>query len=126
MEENKKLVTDFCNLFMQSDIEKIVALTTEDIVYHNMPWNASYGHDSVRKLLGPFVNPGKCTRMEIHETIAEGNIVMNHRSETWEYNGISIVLPVAGVFRIEKGKIAHWNDYFDEKTISPLIEMLYK
>lgn len=125
MEANKNLVIDFCNLFLQPDIEKIAALTTEDVVYHNMPWEPSYGHEAIRKLLGPFVNPGRCTKMEIHHTLAEGDLVMNQRTETWEYKDVIVVLPVAGVFRIQAGKIAHWNDYFDEKTIKPLIDLLY-
>lgn len=123
---NVDLVTGFCNLFTQPDIEKIVALTNEDIVYHNMPWEPSNGHDAVRKLLGPFVNPASCTKMEIHRSFAEGDIVMNQRTETWEYKDVKVVLPVAGIFRIENGKIVHWNDYFDEKTIEPLIDILYK
>ncbi|EPB9494523.1 TPA: hypothetical protein L4Q76_001761 [Pseudomonas aeruginosa] len=78
-----------------------------------------------RKLLGPFVNPGRCTRMQIHRTMSQDDMVMNERTETWEYEGTTVVLPVAGVFRIEDGKIARWNDYFDEKTIKPLIERFY-
>lgn len=39
--ENEQLVTKFCNLFTQPDIEKIAALTTEDVEYHNMPWETS-------------------------------------------------------------------------------------
>ncbi|ERY35694.1 hypothetical protein Q067_02329 [Pseudomonas aeruginosa BL13] len=75
--------------------------------------------------MGPFVNPGRCTRMQIHRTMSQDDMVMNERTETWEYEGTTVVLPVAGVFRIEDGKIARWNDYFDEKTIKPLIERFY-
>jgi len=124
--ENEQLVTKFCNLFTQPDIEKIAALTTEDVEYHNMPWETSFGHEAIRKLLGPFVNPARCSKMEIHHTMSRNDVVMNERTETWEYEGTVVVLPVAGVFRIREGKIALWNDYFDEKTIKPLIDQLYK
>jgi limonene-1,2-epoxide hydrolase len=123
---NERFVTEFCNLFMQPDIEKIVALTTEDVVYHNMPWDPSYGHEAIRKLLGPFLNPCRCTKMEIHRTLSEADIVMNQRTETWEYEGVKVVLPVAGIFQVKDGRVACWQDYFNEETIWPLIKILYK
>lgn len=124
--ENEKLVTNFCNLFTQPDIEKITALASESIEYHNMPWEPSFGHEAIRKLLGPFINPARCSKIEIHHTLSSGDIVMNERTETWEYEDVTVVLPVAGVFKVENGKISLWNDYFDEKTIQPLTDRLYK
>ena len=56
-------------------------------------------------------------------TLAEGDIVMNARDETWEHKGVKVVLPVAGVFRVRDGVITHWSDYFDVTTIQPLLDV---
>ena len=123
-EANRQLVTDFCNALM-AGTDKLVGFLSEDVLYHNMPWPPVSGHDAVRKVLGPLVDADPCavTKMEIHHTPAEGDIVMNARDETWEHKGVKVVLPVAGVFRVRDGVITHWSDYFDVNTIQPLLDV---
>lgn len=123
-EANRRLVTDFCNALM-AGTDKLVEFLSEDVHYHNMPWPPVTGHDGVRTVLAPLVDADPCAlrKMEIHHTLAEGDTVMNARDETWEHKGVTCVLPVAGVFRIRDGKITHWSDYFDVKTIQPLLDV---
>ncbi len=125
-EANRRLVTAFCNTLVSGDTGKLVDFLSEDVVYHNMPWQPVTGHEGVRQVLGPFLDtdPGACTKMEIHSTLAEGDTVMNARSETWERGDVKLVLPVAGVFRLKDGKITHWSDYFDVATIQPLLDLV--
>ena len=125
-EANKALVTEFCNhLASGGGTAKLVEYLADDVVYHNIPWEPVTGHDGVRQVLGPFLDtaPPACTKMEILSSVAEGDTVMNARSETWERGDVTLVLPVAGVFRIRDGKITHWSDYFDVATIQPLLDL---
>ena len=123
-EANRKLVTDFCDRLLAGDTGKMVGYLSDDVLYHNMPWEPVTGHEGVRKVLSPLIDCDPCaiTKMEIHHTLAEGDTVMNARDETWEHRGVKIVLPVAGVFRVADGKITHWSDYFDVATIQPLLD----
>ena len=42
---NEKTVTDFCNALRDRSMNKLVSYLTEDVYYHNMPWEPVRGHD---------------------------------------------------------------------------------
>lgn len=124
---NEKTVTDFCNSLRGRDMNKLVSYLTEDVFYHNMPWDPVHGHDGVRKVLTPFVEGPKIVleKMDIKNTSSSGNVVMNERIEHWIAGSVKVELPVVGVFTFnDKGKIFHWCDYFDAKTAEPLTEAM--
>jgi limonene-1,2-epoxide hydrolase len=123
---NRELVTEFCNSLLAGDMAKTVAYLSEDVVYHNLPWQPVIGRAEVRKVLDPLVHGENCaiTKMEIHHTLAEGDVVMNARTEVWERAGVRVELPVAGLFVVRAGQIARWSDYWDLATIQPLLDTL--
>jgi len=112
---NEKTVTDFCNALRDRSMNKLVSYLTEDVYYHNMPWEPVHGHDGVRKVLTAFVEGDKIVleKMDIKNTTSAGNVVMNERVDRFVIGPKKIELPVAGVFEIRNGKIAAWRDYFD-------------
>lgn len=126
--ENEKLVTDFCLSLQSADMGKVVAYLSEDVVYHNIPWQPVTGHAGVRQTLGPFIEgPGRASvKMDIKHTTSSGNTVMNERLETWTKGSTRLELPVLGVFELKNGKISQWRDYFDAKSVAPLMEAIQK
>lgn len=123
---NIQIVTDLCNSLLAGDMAETVKFLSEDVVYHNLPWNPVIGHAGVRKALDPLVHGPNCAarKMDIHHSAASGDIVMNARSELWERAGVSVVLPVAGVFTLRNGLITRWEDYWDSATFQPLLDTL--
>ncbi len=124
---NEKTVTDFCNSLLSRDMNKLVAYLSEDVFYHNMPWQPVHGHAGVRQALTAFVEGPKISleKMDIPHTTSAGDVVMNERLEHWAAGAVKVKLPVLGVFTFnDKGKISRWCDYFDAKTIAPLMELL--
>ena len=123
---NRDLVTEFCNTLLAADTAKLVAYLSEDVHYHNMPWKPVSGRAAVREVLSPLVDGENCaiTKMVIHHTVAEGDVVMNARTETWERAGVRVELPVAGVFEVQDGLITRWLDYWDLPTLQPLLDTL--
>lgn len=124
---NEKIVTAFCNSLLGRNMDTLVSYLTEDVFYHNMPWEPVHGHDGVRKVLTPFVEGPKISleKMDIKNTSSAGNVVMNERIEHWVAGSVKVELPVVGVFTFnDKGKIARWCDYFDAKTAAPMMEAL--
>ena len=124
---NEQTVTEFCNALLGRDMNKLVSYLTEDVYYHNIPWQPVTGHEGVRKMLTPFVEGPKCSlnKMDIKNTSSAGNVVMNERIEHWQAGTVKVELPVVGVFTFDdKGKIARWCDYFDAKTAAPLMEAM--
>ena len=126
--ENEKLVTEFCLSLQSADMGKVVTYLSEDVVYHNIPWQPVTGHVGVREVLGPFIEgPGRASvKMDIKHTTSSGNTVMNERLETWTKGSTRLELPVLGVFELKSGKITQWRDYFDANTVAPLMEAVQK
>lgn len=126
--ENERIVTAFCRSLLDADMAKTVEYLAEDVQYHNIPWKPVTGRAAVRQLLDPLVDGANCaiTTMDIKHTASCGNVVMNERVETWVKGGVTIDLPVLGVFELQNGKITHWRDYFDSGTIQPLLDTLKK
>ena len=54
----------------------------------SLPLVAPIGFDRTQSL----------TALDIHHQVAEGDTVMNARTEIWERRNLRVVLPVAGVF----------------------------
>ena len=127
--ENEKKATAFCHSLFDADMAKSVEYLSEDVEYHNMPWEPVTGHAGVRKVLDPFVHGenNMLEKMDILHTTSSGNTVMNERLETWTKGDVTVKLPVVGMFEFNtQGKICRWNDYFDAKTMTPLMEALKK
>jgi limonene-1,2-epoxide hydrolase len=125
-QSNIQIVTDMCNSLLAGDMAKTCEFLSADAVYHNKPWPAVTGHAAIREVLDPFIEGPECAlkTMDIHHSAADGDVVLNARSELWERAGASVLLPVAGVFTIRDGLITQWDDYWDSATLQPLLDTL--
>jgi limonene-1,2-epoxide hydrolase len=52
-------------------------------------------------------------RFDVKHIVADGDVVLTERVDTFEIGGRTITLPVMGTFEVRDGKIAAWRDYFD-------------
>ena len=96
------------------DIDAILGLLTDDVLYENVPMSVMNGHDEVRAMLGPFAEMAEKVEWEILEQVEGGDVVMNERVDRfWLEGGHTIELRVAGVFKVRGDKVAVWRDYFD-------------
>ena len=122
--ENEELVSALFRALTEGNMDKAVTYLTEDVFYHNLPFEPIIGRAGVKEFLNPFVDPpdGVLESIEFFYTVADGNTVMNARDETWRNKDVTMVLPVAGVFEIENGLISRWLDYWDTATAQPLFD----
>lgn len=96
------------------DIDALIGLLTDDVVYENVPMGVMHGHSEVRAMLGPFLGMANRIEWEVLHQVEGGNVVMNERVDRfWLEDGRTIELRVAGVFEVRDGKVAVWRDYFD-------------
>ncbi|MGH7964838.1 MAG: limonene-1,2-epoxide hydrolase family protein [Candidatus Binatia bacterium] len=121
---NEKLATDLCNALLTREISRALPYLSEDVFYHNVPWEPVTGHAGVRKVLEPFLAYCVLEKMDIKNTVSAGDVAMNERVETWSKGNVRVLLPVVGIFTIKEGKIVRWCDYFDAGTIQPLLDAL--
>ena len=123
---NTETVRRFCHSLLQGDMALAGRHLSKDVFYQNMPWEPMRGARAVQEFLQPFIDGTHCalSAMEIHHQVAEGDTVMNARTETWERRGLRVVLPVAGVFVLHEGLIVRWCDYWDLATFKPILDSI--
>jgi limonene-1,2-epoxide hydrolase len=95
------------------DVDAIIAVLTDDVVYENVPMSVLRGHDEVRSMLGPFVEGATKVAWEVLAQVEQGNLVMNERVDRFWIGEKTIEIRVAGIFEVRDDKIAVWRDYFD-------------
>ncbi len=78
---NSDVITAFCQVWAEKDLEKIMAFFTEDAVYHNIPVDpASVGKDQIRAVIESFTTAPESIEFAVHHQAetADG-IVLNER-----------------------------------------------
>lgn len=113
MADAKQTVREFCAAWDAMDQQRILDAFTDDAVYHNMPMAPAQGKDAIKALLGFILTPASSVRFEIKHIVAEGDIVLTERVDTFQMGDKPVTLEVMGVFEVRDGKIAAWRDYFD-------------
>ncbi len=123
---NLEIVRLLCETLTEGDMSKTEKYLSDDVYYHNLPWEPMTGAEKVRSFLQPFVDGTHCSvaKMEIHHQVGDGDIVMNTRSETWLRGDLEVVLPVAGFFVLKGGLIVKWCDYWDVATFQPMLDAI--
>ncbi len=107
-----ELVAAFCRAWSGPDIERVLAMLSDDILYHNIPLPPLHGKDAVSAYLraaGPF---DEC-RWDVLHIAATGDHVLTERIDRMVVSGQEIILPVMGAFRVRDYHICEWRDYFD-------------
>ncbi len=108
-----ELVTAFCAAWERMDADELAGYFTDDGVYHNIPMAPAEGRDAVHAMLTGMKAMISSIRFEVHRQVAQGNLVMNERTDHLVMGDRTVALPVVGVFEIEGDKIRAWRDYFD-------------
>jgi limonene-1,2-epoxide hydrolase len=107
------LVRTFCAAWKNLDVDEVMGYFADDAVYHNIPLEPAVGRDAIRGVVEMFAGMSSGIDFAVHRQIADGNLVMNERTDTIVMGDKTVALPVMGAFEIVDGKIAAWRDYFD-------------
>jgi limonene-1,2-epoxide hydrolase len=114
MADPKQVVLDFCAAWEALDQQRILDAFTDDAIYHNMPMAPAQGKDAISALLTMILGQAADgVRFEIKHIVADGDIVLTERVDTFTLGDRKIKLDVMGTFELRDGKIAAWRDYFD-------------
>jgi limonene-1,2-epoxide hydrolase len=107
------LVREFCDAWSRRDADELAAYFTDDAVYHNIPMQPIAGREAIRGFLKGFLAMVESAEFRMLHLVADGDVVMTERVDSFRLAGREGGIPVAGVFEISNGKIAAWRDYFD-------------
>lgn len=108
----KQLVIEFIDAWNAIDLERIISMLDEQVLYHNIPKQPITGKAAVREYLmqiGEFEE----VNWTLKNIATDKNTVLTERVDEFVLNGKRIHLPVMGTFEISNDKIKTWRDYFD-------------
>lgn len=116
-EKNIQIVDDFLKACADKEFDTAWQLVTEDFYYRNNPFPATKTAASSKKQLKVLVSSLREFKIEIHNMAANGNVVLNERTDIFIGKFFHISLPVLGVFKLRDGQIYQWDDHFDFLTL---------
>lgn len=109
------IVEAFIGHWNSGDIDAMLALCADGIVYHNIPMEPVHGTTAMRSMVEGFMaDIAKCD-WETHAIAANGNTVLTERTDGFRFkDGRRAAIRVMGAFELdESGLITAWRDYFD-------------
>lgn len=109
----KAVVTEFLEALQRLDLDAAMALTTEDLVYQNVPLPPTRSRDGARKLLATFIRPSSGFEVTMHNIAADGDVVLTERTDVLSRGRWRASFWVCGTFELRDGRIAVWRDRFD-------------
>jgi limonene-1,2-epoxide hydrolase len=111
----QETVEAFINHWNACDIDAMLSLCAEDIVYHNIPMEPVNGTAQMRAMVEGFLaNIASCD-WQTHAIAANGNVVLTERTDAFNFkDGRRAAIRVMGTFDLDaNGRITGWRDYFD-------------
>lgn len=111
----QQTVEAFISHWNSGDIDAMLALCADGIVYHNIPMEPVHGTAAMRSMVEGFMaDIAKCD-WETHAIAANGNTVLTERTDGFTFkDGRRAAIRVMGTFELgTDGLITAWRDYFD-------------
>jgi limonene-1,2-epoxide hydrolase len=111
----QQTVEAFIGHWNNCDIEALIGLCAEGIVYHNIPMEPIHGTTAMRAMVEGFLADIAACNWQTHAIATNGNVVLTERTDGFTFkDGRKAAIRVMGTFEIDaEGKIAAWRDYFD-------------
>ena len=110
---NIATVEKFLNSLRDKDLDTADALLADDLVYQNVGFPTIHGRQRAIKLFRGMQRPSMGFDVKIHRSAADGDTVLNERTDVLVFGPLRLVFWVCGVFEIRDGRITLWRDYFD-------------
>jgi limonene-1,2-epoxide hydrolase len=120
----EKLVLEFIGLGdgAQQDVDAIVALMTDDIVWEiNVPtWKPRVGREAARQELANqnAASTGGLPGSEVLNIASNGGVVFTERIGVFETGGTRVSLRINAVYEVVEGRIAAWREYYDSVDLA--------
>lgn len=115
------IVDSFIQSIEAHDLDRALALLSDDCEYDNVPVGKVVGPEGVRATLAPFLGMFEEVRWVVTHQVSSGSldagVVMNERLDRFRTGDRWLELPVAGLFVVRHSRIALWRDYFDKETL---------
>jgi limonene-1,2-epoxide hydrolase len=121
MSSPETVVREFCDLMPTKDLEKLKAMLTDDVVYHNIPMEPSVGIDATVQAISTFFDMFRSMEFRILNLASTGDVVLTERIDVLSTDSATADLPVMGAFEVREGRISAWRDYFDLAQVGKML-----
>jgi limonene-1,2-epoxide hydrolase len=111
----QQTVEAFIGHWNSCDIDAMLTLCAEGIVYHNIPMEPIHGTAAMRGMVESFLASVSACDWEVHAIAANGSTVLTERTDGFTFkDGRRAAIRVMGTFELDAaGRIIAWRDYFD-------------
>ncbi|MFM7350102.1 MAG: nuclear transport factor 2 family protein [Erythrobacter sp.] len=111
----QETVLAFIGHWNACNIDAMMALCADDIVYHNIPMEPIRGTAAMRAMVEGFLANVSGCDWQVHAIAANGNQVLTERTDGFTFkDGRHAAIRVMGTFDLgADGRITGWRDYFD-------------
>lgn len=130
-QENVRLVEQVAALQTSHEIEKLLALFTDDVVYEDVPFGiVAKGRAEMKELFEATWESLHSFAMTLQSVVADADrggmewvLSGTHLGDFGEYpaSGRSVSVRAAAIMRFSNGRISHWNDYWSLSTFKEQI-----
>lgn len=110
------VVERFLTALTHSDVDTAVALTTDDLVWHNVGVPPLRGARAVQALQG-LARPWMRFDVILHNVTSDGSVVLTERTDLLALGPVTLEFWVCGTFELRDGKVAVWRDYFSMRDM---------
>src|SRR4051812_15578207 len=108
MSEATEVVGAFIAAIEQMDVPAALELVTDDIVYDNVPMPTANGREETGAFLEQFGLMAQEIEFVVHRELADGNTVMNERTDRFRVGEKWVEIKVVGIFEVTGGRISLW------------------
>jgi limonene-1,2-epoxide hydrolase len=110
------IVQAFFDAFHAKDLDRALALMSDDVVYQNVPFPPDRGKRSVERTLRAFGRVMTGFEVQMKNIAARDGVVLTERVDILTGPLVHVELWVCGTFEVKHGQITLWRDYFDLAT----------
>jgi len=107
------VVADFLNAMQQAEVETVISLVAEDIVYSNVSLPTIRGKDRFARAARAYYRNHLGFQVVVHRIAENGSSVLTERTDAITLGPFRMQFWVCGIFDVHDGKVTLWRDYFD-------------
>jgi limonene-1,2-epoxide hydrolase len=112
----EETVTRFLNAMQEGDVEAVIDLAADDIVYSNVSLPTIRGKDRFSRGVRAHYRHRLGFQVVVHRIAENGSSVLTERTDALTLGPFRMQFWVCGVFEVEDGQVTLWRDYFDWRS----------
>lgn len=109
----EETVTHFLNAMQEGDVEAVIALAADEIVYTNVSLPTIRGKDRFGRAARAYYRHHFGFQVVVHRIAGSGSSVLTERTDALILGPFRMQFWVCGVFEVDNGQVTLWRDYFD-------------